>query len=119
MEGAMKRRVGGACVIALAIVLGGCKGKDSGAGGGSGASASGSAPIVGGGGAIGIKECDDYLAKVNACLEKDREVREQNEQQVKAQTENWKAMAANNKEAATNACKTALENFALIFPTCK
>ena len=105
--------------MTLAIASVGCKDKDSGGSGGAGgAAASGSAPIVGGGGAIGIKECDDYLAKVNACLTKDTALREQNEQQVKAQTENWKSMAANNKEGTTAACKTALDNFGLLFPTC-
>ena len=103
---------------AIAIAMSGCKGNDSGSGGGARAAASASAPIVGGGGAIGIKDCDEYLAKVNACLAKDNALREQNEQQVKAQTENWKAMAASNKEGATAACKTALDNFALLFPTC-
>ncbi len=110
----------GAWVVTAAIVLAvvGCKGTDSGSSGG-GAASSASAPIVvGGGGAIGIKECDDYLAKVNACLLKDNALREQNEQQVKAQTENWKSMAASNKEGATAGCKTALDNFGLLFPTC-
>jgi len=101
----------------LAIV--GCKGKESGGGSASAATSSSSAPISVPGGVVGIKECDDYIAKVNACLTKDPALREQNEAQVKAQTENWKAMAQSNKEGATAACKTALDNFALLFPTCK
>jgi hypothetical protein len=105
-------------LLALAA-LSGCKGKDAGAGPSASAAASASAPIVVAGGAVGIKECDDYIARVNACLTKDPALREQNEPQVKAQTENWKAMAQSNKVGATTACKTALDNFGLLFPTCK
>lgn len=104
------------CVSALAL---GCKGKESSGGAPGAASAASSAPVLGGGGAIGIKECDDYIAKVNECLAKDSTLRESNEAQVKAQTENWKAMAASNKDGATAACKTALSSFSIIFPTCK
>ena len=104
-------------VLLAFVMVVGCKGKESGGSGASSASAS--APIVVPGGVVGIKECDEYITKVNACLTKDPALREQNEAQVKAQTENWKSMAQSDKAAATSACKTALDNFGLIFPTCK
>jgi hypothetical protein len=105
-------------VLLSLLALCACKGKDSNAAA-STAAGSASAPIAVPGGVVGIKECDDYITKVNACLTKDPALREQSEAQVKAQTENWKAMAQANKDGATKACKTALDNFALLFPTCK
>jgi len=103
----MKRIALAVLVVGLGVVGLACN-KDS--AGGSAAS---------GGDSIGVKECDDYLAKVEACFAKDPATKAAMAASTKAQRDAWKTAAATNKDAIKVGCKAALDNFATAMPTCK
>jgi hypothetical protein len=71
------------------------------------------------GDSIGVKECDDYLAKVDACFAKDPATKAAMAAGTKAQRDAWKTTAATNKDSLKIACKTMLDNFATAMPNCK
>jgi hypothetical protein len=102
----MKRIALAVLVVGMGVVGLACN-KDS--GGGEGAS----------GGSIGVKECDDYLAKVDACFAKDPATKAAMQDGLKAQRDAWKATAATNKDALKVGCKAALDAFATSMPNCK
>jgi curli biogenesis system outer membrane secretion channel CsgG len=107
----MKRMMGLVMIAALGFTVGACDKKDSGATGTGGAAAAGG---------TGIKECDDYISKVEACMGKmDPATKAASEPGFKAQRDAWKAAAANNKDATQKGCKSALDSFATAYPTCK
>jgi hypothetical protein len=68
---------------------------------------------------IGVKECDDYLAKVDACLAKDATLKAQLGPGVNAQRDAWKTTALNNRESLRSSCKLILDNFSTAMPNCK
>ena len=110
----MKRMMGLVMIAALGLSIGACDKKDSGAAGSSG----GGGGAAGGG--TGIKECDDYIAKFEACFSKmDPATKAAAEPAFKAQRDAWKASAASNKDATQKGCKAALDNFATSNPNCK
>jgi hypothetical protein len=90
-------------VVVLALmsaVTVGCK-KDGEGGGGGGAAA---------GGDIGVKECDDYIAKYSACIAKMApEAKTAMEGAFKQTKDAWKQAAATpeGKTGLANACKAA------------
>jgi hypothetical protein len=106
----MKRIVLAVLVVGMGVVGLACN-KDSAGGSGGGAAASGDS--------IGVKECDDYLEKVDACFAKDPATKAAMAQGTKAQRDAWKAAAATNKDALKVGCKAALDNFATAMPNCK
>jgi len=64
------------------------------------------------GGSIGVKECDDYIAKWTACY-KDPTTRAAVEPSFKQVKEQWTTMAKdpNQKAALATACKSMVDNF--------
>jgi len=102
----MKRIALAVLVVGMGVVGLACN-KDS---GGAGAT---------GGGSIGVKECDDYLAKVEACFAKDPTTKAAMEPGFKAQRDAWKSAAATNKDALKVGCKAALDSIATSMPNCK
>jgi hypothetical protein len=102
----MKRIALAVLVVGMGVVGLACN-KDS----AGGAAASGDS--------IGVKECDDYLAKVDACFAKDPATKAAMAPGAKAQRDAWKAAAATNKDSLKVGCKSALDNFAMAMPNCK
>jgi hypothetical protein len=112
----MKRTMTVALMMAmLGLVAAGCDNGSSGSatttsasGGGSG-SGGGSA---GGGGGIGVKECDDYIAKWSACY-KDPTMKAAAQPAFDQVKQQWATMAKdpNQKAALAGACKTMVDNF--------
>jgi len=105
------------CIVALA----GCKSESS--GGGSGGSEKKEAAAVAapaaGGGDIGVKECDDYIAKYSKCLEKmPAEARTASEAAFKQAKDGWKAAAATpeGKASLATACKAMADASAAACP---
>jgi hypothetical protein len=66
----------------------------------------------GGGGSIGVKECDDYIAKWNACY-KDPAMKAAAQPAFDQVKQSWAGMAKdpNQKAALAGACKTMVDNF--------
>lgn len=61
---------------------------------------------------VGVKACDDYIAKYEACLAKmPQQVAEQSKAAVEQMRSSWKAMAGNaqGKSALEQACAQASE----------
>ena len=69
---------------------------------------------------VGIAACDEYITKMEACIEKmPAESKEPQKQGLKAVREGWKAAASGaTKDTVATACKTALDTFASN-PLCK
>jgi hypothetical protein len=67
---------------------------------------------------IGVTECDDYVAKIQACMAKDPRAKAM-EAGFKAQRDAWKQMAATNRDTARANCTAALEALATALPTCR
>ncbi len=96
-----------AIVVALmsAVAVVGCKKDGEGGGGGGGGAAAA-------GGDIGVKECDDYIAKYSACLSKMApEAKTAMEGAFKQTKDAWKQAAATpeGKAGLANACKAAAD----------
>jgi hypothetical protein len=108
-EDLMNRTIAVGVMVVLGALLG-CNKSDSSGSGGSGSTSTTSAG--GGGGSIGVKECDDYIAKWNSCYKNPtvKAAAQPAFDQVKA---NWTQMAKdpNQKAALGTACKTMLDNF--------
>jgi hypothetical protein len=68
--------------------------------------------------AIGVKECDEYVAKVQSCLPRDPHMRAM-EPAYKAQWDAWKQMVKTDRVAVEANCKAALESFRRSMPTCQ
>lgn len=67
------------------------------------------------GDAIGVKECDDYIAKYSACIAKmPGAAKETAEKGFKTQKDAWRAAAATpqGKEGLKTGCKMALDSLA-------
>jgi len=76
---------------------------------------------VGGGDAIGIAECDDYLKKAADCSSKQSpEMKPAWDQAIKSSRESWKKNAAvtATRDTTKLSCKTALDNLTMN-PICK
>jgi hypothetical protein len=75
-------------------------------------SASGGGSGGGGGGSIGVKECDDYIAKWTSCY-KDPTVRAAVQPSFDQVKQQWATMAKdpNQKAGLQTACKSMLDNF--------
>jgi hypothetical protein len=58
---------------------------------------------------IGVAECDEYIAKVNACMAKEPRMKAM-EPGFKAQQDAWKQMAKTNAATVQTNCKTALQS---------
>jgi hypothetical protein len=105
----MKRTMTVALMTAISVLGLGLVACDNGSSGG----ASGSTTTTaGGGGSIGVKECDDYIAKFNSCY-KDPTAKAAAQPGLDAMKQAW-AQAA--KEPAAKAglaasCKAALDSF--------
>ena len=106
----MKRFTGLMLFAMLAAVA--CDKKEA---GGESSAASGSAA------GVGVKECDDYIAKYEPCLAKMPAVaKPQAEAAFKQMREGWKTAASTpqGKTALATSCKTALDALAAN-PACK
>lgn len=103
-------------LAAGALALACDKKPSDGAGASTSASGGGAAASAG---ATGIKECDEYIAKIAACLAKDPKLKEASEAGFKAQTEGWKESASHDKDGTRALCKTALDTIAYTYPSCK
>lgn len=76
---------------------------------------------AGGGGSIGVAECDEYVTKYSACIAKmPAAAKPTAEQGFKAQQDAWKASAATpeGKAMLKTMCKTTLDTLATN-PLCK
>jgi hypothetical protein len=96
------RQTLGVLVVAAAMALAGCGGGD---GGGAGAPAAK--------GEIGVKECDDYVAAIEACIPKLPEAgRDTLQKALAAQKEGFKqtAATAEGKSSLVGTCTTLHEN---------
>jgi len=60
--------------------------------------------------AVGVAECDDYLAKVHQCATTDARVRAM-ESGYRAQRDAWKQMAQSNPNVVRDNCRQALESW--------
>jgi hypothetical protein len=56
---------------------------------------------------IGVAECDEYVAKMNACMSKEPRLKAM-EPGFHAQQDAWRQMARTNTAAVQANCKTAL-----------
>jgi hypothetical protein len=63
---------------------------------------------------IGVAECDDYIAKYDACVSSKvpQAARAQYESSIKSMRDSWRTLAANPQTKATlpQTCKTAMES---------
>ena len=66
---------------------------------------------------VGIADCDDYIAKMQACAAHDPRVRA-TEPALRAQRDAWKQMAKSDRATAEANCKTALASLAAM-PGCR
>lgn len=84
------------------------------------AAATGTADKGGGSGdSIGIAECDDYIKKMTACLDKmPGEAKEASKKAMEDSKKAWKESAKAAKDQTQQACKTALDALAQN-PACK
>lgn len=99
-----------ALVMAGALLLG-CGKKDDAGGGATAAS----------GEAIGVKECDDYFAKVESCLGKtSADGKTAMESAMKTNREAWREAAkkAASQESLKAGCKAALDAFTTANQAC-
>jgi hypothetical protein len=71
---------------------------------------SGDAKPAGGVDSVGIQECDDYLAKMEACFAKDPATKAAGEASVKGSRETWKKRAQTDPEVTKKGCIAALQN---------
>ena len=60
-------------------------------------------------GSIGVAECDEYVAKMSACMAKEPRMKAM-EPGFRAQQDAWKQMAKTNTATVQANCKTALES---------
>lgn len=100
------------CIVALA----GCKSES---GGGSGGSEKKTEAVAAGGGDIGVKECDDYIAKYSKCLDKmPAESKAAMDSAFKQSKDAWKQAAATEagKQSLATACKAAADAIASTCP---
>src|SRR5579883_2319907 len=119
----MKKLLGALFVVATFVLVAGCnKGSDAGSGGSGGSGGGGGGAASGG--SIGVKECDDYVAKYEGCFSKmDPIAKTAAEPGFKAQRDAFKqsAQAATTPEAKAalaNSCKQAMAALANN-PACK
>ncbi|HEY8040005.1 MAG TPA: hypothetical protein VIF15_09440 [Polyangiaceae bacterium] len=98
----MKRTIAVGLMLALTALLGCNKGDSAGSSGGA----------SGGGGDIGIKECDDYIAKWNACY-KDPAMKAAAKPAFDTIQQQWREQAKdpNQKAGLKMACKSMVDNF--------
>jgi hypothetical protein len=103
----MSRTIAVSLVLAL-LGLMACDKSDNGASAGSSMTTSAS----GGGGAIGVKECDDYIAKWSACY-KDPTTRAAVQPSFDQVKQQWATMAKDpvQKAGLQTACKAMVDNF--------
>jgi hypothetical protein len=111
----MKRSI--VCALAMSAFALACDKKPSDGAAGAASGSAASAPAAAG--ATGIQECDDYIAKISACMSKDPKLKEEAEAQFKAQVDGWKQGAAHDKDATRALCKTALQFVGTTYPSCK
>jgi hypothetical protein len=60
-------------------------------------------------GSIGVAECDEYVAKLNACMAKEPRMKAM-EPGYRAQQDAWKQMAKTNAATVQSNCKSALQS---------
>jgi hypothetical protein len=68
--------------------------------------------------AVGLADCDEYLAKVQSCMSSDPRLQAM-APAYRAQRDAWKQMARTSPDAVKANCKAALEGFAQAMPGCK
>ena len=70
--------------------------------------------------AIGVKECDDYIAKMQTCFAKDSNVKMMSEPMLAASKDAWVQAAKdpNAKAGLATTCKKMLDGFAGANPKC-
>ena len=102
----MKRTIVVGVMLALGALVLACDKSSGGSGGATTETTSG------GGGSIGVKECDDYIAKWNACY-KDPAMKAAAQPAFDQVKQSWAGMAKdpNQKAALAGACKTMVDNF--------
>lgn len=107
----MKRTMTVALVMALFGLMAGCDKSDN-AGSSTTTSAAGNGGGGGGGGSIGVKECDDYIAKWSACY-KDPTTRAAVQPSFDQVKQQWATMAKDpaQKAGLQTACKAMVDNF--------
>ena len=105
----MKRTMVVGLMVALTALLACNKDSASGSGGSGG---SGGSAAAGGGGDIGVKECDDYMKKWSDCY-KDPAVKAAAKPGLDQTVAAWKQAAATpqGKAGLATSCKMMLDNF--------
>ncbi len=100
----MSRKITVALVMALLGLIA-CDKSDN-------AGSSTTTSATGGGGSIGVKECDDYIAKWSACY-KDPTTRAAVQPSFDQVKQQWATMAKdpNQKAGLQTACKSMVDNF--------
>ncbi len=107
----MKHMMTVALVMAV-FGLAACDNASSGGSAGATTTSAASGGGSGGGGSIGVKECDDYIAKWQACY-KDPTMKAAAQPAFDQVKKQWETMAKdpNQKAALAGACKTMVDNF--------
>jgi hypothetical protein len=67
---------------------------------------------------VGVAECDEYYAKIQACLSRDPRVKAM-EPAYKAQQDAWKQMVKTDRATVQRNCKAALASFTASMPLCQ
>jgi hypothetical protein len=67
---------------------------------------------------VGVAECDDYIAKVQACMSSEPRLQAM-APGYRAQADAWKQMAKTNTQAVKANCQSALDGLAKAMPGCR
>jgi hypothetical protein len=67
---------------------------------------------------VGVAECDEYLAKVQACMASEPRIKAMAAGYA-AQKDAWKQMARTNAADVKTNCKAALDGFERAMPGCR
>jgi hypothetical protein len=108
----MKQMMTLALVMAMLGLVACDNGSSGGSAGSSTTTSASSGGGGGGGGSIGVKECDDYIAKWNACY-KDPTMKAAAAPAFDQVKQSWAGMAKDpaQKAALAGACKQMVDNF--------
>ncbi len=71
------------------------------------------------GDAIGVADCDAYVAKVQACFARDPETKAAREATFRRLTTGWRRSLAANRAAVELSCKLAYKDLDVTMPACK
>ena len=108
----MNRTIGAVLAVACGLLVGACDKKEE-----SKPGAASSAAATGGGASIGVKECDEYIAKMEKCISSAPAANKSAmEQALKISRDAWTSQA---KDPTAKAALPAICNAVAANPICK